>query len=79
MQVEATTKKKTVVSSPLYYNLPGSADIQLDWAGTTITKVTYPVAQYGIAIPLANSLFTSKKLPAIYFNIATGNILSIQP
>ena len=79
MQVEATTKKKTVVSSPLYYNLPGSADIQLDWAGTTITQVTYPVAQYGIAIPLANSLFTSKKLPAIYFNIATGNILSIQP
>lgn len=72
------TKKKVQTASQLYYNLPGSADITLEFAGKIIDTANYPIAQYGVAVPLAKNLFLTKQLPKIYFNIQTGNILSIQ-
>jgi len=72
------TSKKAQEPSQIYYNLPGSADVKVQYKGDVKVDETYPVAQYGAAIPLAQSLFTSKELPHIYFNTQTGNILSIQ-
>jgi len=78
IQVETSAKKKAPMPSPLYYNLPGSATFTLELGNKTITA-NYPVAQYGIALPLAKSIFTGRTIPTIYFNTQTGNILSIQP
>jgi hypothetical protein len=36
------------------------------------------VAQYGVAVPLTQDLFTGKKQASIRFNTQTGNILHIQ-
>lgn len=72
------TKKKVQVPSQIYYNLPGSADITLQFAGKTVAQAKYIIAQYGVAVPLAKNIFTTKQLPKIYFNTQTGNILSIQ-
>ena len=36
------------------------------------------IAQYGIAIPLAQDLFTGKQTPIIHIHPNTGNIQSIQ-
>jgi len=72
------TKKKVQAPSQIYYNLPGSADITLQFAGKTVAQAKYIIAQYGVAVPLAKNIFTTKQLPKIYFNTQTGNILSIQ-
>lgn len=72
------TNKNAAKPSQLYYNLPGSADIQIIFNGTTQASATYSVAQYGVAIPLALDLFSGKNIPHIYFNTETGNISSIQ-
>lgn len=68
---------KTPEPSQVYYNMPGSAQIVLEY-GQYMTEMTLPIAQYGVAIPLAKNLLNAKQLPEIYFNTATGNILSIQ-
>lgn len=75
----ADTKKsgKAQTPSQIYYNLPGSATVLVQY-GSITTENTYPVAQYGVAIPLALDLFTADKMPHIYFNTQTGNISSIQ-
>lgn len=74
------SKKKTSDEhSQLYYNIPGSAFISIDYAGKVIATATMPIAQYGIAVPLAKNILYTEKLPHIYFNTQTGNILSIQP
>lgn len=70
--------KSTAKPSQLYYNLPGSADVQVLYRDTTQASATLPIAQYGVAIPLALDLFTGKSIPHIYFNTETGNISSIQ-
>ena len=71
------TKKSKSQPSQIYYNLPGTADIQIVY-GTMTVKNTFQIAQYGVAIPLALDLFTSNNTPHIYFNTQTGNISSIQ-
>ena len=74
------SKKKTSDEhSQLYYNIPGSAFISIDYAGKVIATATMPIAQYDIAVPLAKNILYTEKLPHIYFNTQTGNILSIQP
>ena len=75
---ESTSKKgKINLPSQIYYNLPGSAQITLTWAKQQLTT-QLPIAQYGVAVPLALNLLNAKQTPKIYFNTATGNILSIQ-
>ena len=68
---------KKVELSALYYNLPGSADITLQYKDTQLTQ-HLAVAQWGYALPLAKALFVGKKQVSIQFNPETGNILSIQ-
>lgn len=70
--------KKALQPSQIYYNLPGHADITITYKGQNLLQASYPIAQYGVAIPLAKDLFVSKSKPIIYFNTNTGNISSIQ-
>lgn len=72
----AVEDKKALQPSEIYYNLPGQAAITITYKDITITA-SCPVAQYGVAIPLAKDLFIKHK-PTIYFNTQTGNITSIQ-
>ena len=69
---------KTLVPSQIYYNMPGSAQITLEYGKHVFSEMTLPIAQYGVAVPLAKNLVNTKQLPQIYFNTTTGNILSIQ-
>lgn len=69
---------KAQQASQIYYNLPGRADLLIEFKNQEIVKGTYQIAQYGIAIPLAQNLFTQNQTPIIYLNPETGNILSIQ-
>ena len=72
----AVEDKKALQPSEIYYNLPGQAEITISYKDITKT-ISCPVAQYGVAIPLAKDLFVKHK-PTIYFNTQTGNITSIQ-
>jgi hypothetical protein len=60
----------------LYYNLPGTANVVLRFQNKHLAQEV-AVAQYGVSIPVSNSLFIGKKV-SIVINPETGNILSIQ-
>ena len=77
LQTAYMADPKSTIPSQLYYNLPGTADICLQCQTFNIAQ-SVTVAQYGIAIPLAMDLFTSKQKNSIYIHPETGNILSIQ-
>ena len=68
---------KGIVPSQIYYNLPGSAQVHLQYQSLNILD-NITVAQFGVAIPLAQDLLTSNPKHSIYINPETGNILSIQ-
>lgn len=70
-------KNSKSLPSQIYYNLPGSASVKVGY-GAIKSEDTFPVAQYGVAIPLALDMFTATQVPHIYFNTKTGNISSIQ-
>lgn len=72
------TGKKAPVPSQIYYNIPGYGNYTISYDGAMLKEGGLPVAQFGIAVPLAKSLFTGKKAPEIYFNTETGYILSIE-
>lgn len=72
----AVEDKKALQPSEIYYNLPGQAEITITYKDIE-AKVSCPIAQYGVAIPIAKDLFVKHK-PIIYFNTQTGNITSIQ-
>ena len=67
--------KKAPVASPIYYNLPGSADYQLRLGEDVMAERTIAVAQLGVAIPLTRELLTENT--HIQLDNKTGNILSI--
>lgn len=70
-------KKKAPEVSQIVYNLPGNADIQVEWDGRILAQRTMPIAQLGVDVPLAKSLFTGAELPHIVFSEKSGNIVSI--
>ena len=70
--------KNAPVLSQIYYNLPGEAQVALSFKGKKVAEQNVTVAQYGIAIPLVQDLFTTKPTPIIKINKETGNILSIE-
>ena len=70
--------KNTPLLSQIHYNLPGEAKVALSFKGKQITEQTVAVAQYGVAIPLTQDLFTGKLMPTIKISAETGNILSIE-
>ena len=70
--------KNTPLLSQIHYNLPGEAQVALTFKGKQMAEQTVAVAQYGVAIPLAQELFTGKSTPIITISEDTGNILSIE-
>ena len=70
--------KNTPLLSQIHYNLPGEAQVVLTFKGKQMAEQTVAVAQYGVAIPLAQELFTGKSTPIITISEDTGNILSIE-
>lgn len=69
--------KNAPAASAICYNLPGAGLYTISYDGAMLLEGTLPVAQFGIAVPLAQSLFTGNKQPIIYFNTETGNIQAI--
>ena len=74
---EEPKKKKAPALSQIVYNLPGSADVKVDYQGRSLANRTIAVAQAGVDVPLAKEVFTGKELPVIVFSPKTGNIVSI--
>jgi len=69
--------KKISEPSPIVYNLPGYASIEVLYRNDKLGARTLPVAQFGVDVPLSKDLFTGKELPVIVLNEKTGNIESI--
>lgn len=70
--------KNTPSLSQIHYNLPGEAQVALTFKGKQMAEQNVAVAQYGVAIPLAQELFTGKTVPTIQISAETGNILEIR-
>lgn len=70
--------KNTPSLSQIHYNLPGEAQVALTFKGKQMAEQNVAVAQYGVAIPLAQDLFTGKTVPTIQISAETGNILEIR-
>ena len=70
--------KNTPLLSQIHYNLPGEAQVALTFKGKQMAEQNVAVAQYGVAIPLAQELFTGKTIPTIKISAETGNILEIR-
>lgn len=70
--------KNTPTLSQIHYNLPGEAQVALTFKGKQMAEQNVAVAQYGVAIPLAQELFTGKTVPTIQISAETGNILEIR-
>ena len=62
--------------SPICYNMPGKAHIQVTQGEEILLNETIQVAQLGISIPLEAELFVGEPVH-IRFDVQTGNILSI--
>ena len=69
--------KNAPAASAICYNLPGTGIYTISYDGATLLEGTLPIAQFGIAIPLPQNLFSGNKQPVIYFNTETGNIQAI--
>ncbi len=76
VQHYTTTEESAPSKYPtyIYYNLPGSATIQLLHNEDILAEQTIQVAQFGISIPLSQ---TRLKDAQIIFNTQTGSVLSI--
>lgn len=78
LEEKESKKAKVNIPSQIYYNLPGSAMVVVEFGQEIKASATLPIAQFGIAVPLAKDLLLNKNTPHIYFNTETGNILSIE-
>ena len=70
--------KNTPLLSQIHYNLPGEAQVTLTFKGKQMAEQTVAVAQYGVAVPLVQDLFTGRAIPKIKISAETGNILEIR-
>lgn len=64
--------------SQLAYNLPGHATVTIEYKGKTYVHGVWQVAQYGVAVPMAQEWFIGKNTPSIVLNPETGNIWLIK-
>jgi hypothetical protein len=78
LQEVVEQNSKAPLPSQIYYNLPGRAQVSIEYQNQELCNQQYLVAQFGVAVPLGQELFLNKPAPIIYFNHQTGNILSIQ-
>ncbi len=68
-------EEKTFPKGGVAYRIPGTANVKVDFDGSTLASKDFEVAQLGIVFGVAPSLFTSKKEPAyLHFNPLTGAI-----
>ena len=75
---QSAKSSKAAIPSQLYYNLPGTAKVVVEFGKDMRVSATLPIAQFGVAVPIAKSLLLSQPTPKIHFNTQTGNILSIE-
>ncbi len=68
--------EKMQAGSPIYQNIAGSADIRLTDGEKTIAMRSVPVAQAGVAVPLAADLF-QKQDTRVVFDTRTGSVKEI--
>ena len=78
LQEVVEQNSKAPLPSQIYYNLPGRAQVSIEYQNQELCNVQYLVAQFGVAVPLGQEMFGNKQEPVIHFNQQTGNILSIQ-
>lgn len=64
--------------SQLVYNLPGHATLTIEYKGKTYVQGVWQVAQYGVAVPMAQEWFIGRNTPSIVLNPETGNVLVIK-
>lgn len=72
-----TPEKPTKQSAPtLYYNLPGSGEMNVEYGEQVLISHPVEIAQWGVSVPLNSTLLNG--LTKIQFNPMTGNIISIE-
>jgi len=60
------------------YNIPGSADIEINFRGNTYAEANVSISQLGVTFGLDPRLFTDKKAPSfLLFNPTTGAIATL--
>lgn len=77
MESKGKKDKNAVEPSPIVYNLPGNADVEVYYKNELVRSRVIPVAQFGIDVPLPKDLFTDKELPKISFSEKTGKVMAI--
>lgn len=77
MESKGKKDKNAVEPSPIVYNLPGNADVEVYYKNELVRSRVVPVAQFGIDVPLPKDLFTDKELPKITFSEKTGKVIAI--
>ncbi len=69
---------KTFPKGGLAYNIPGKAEIKINYDGEDIADQTFEIAQLGVTFGIEPALFTDKKAPAyVIFDPRTGAISRI--
>ena len=72
-----TPEKSNKQSAPtLYYNLPGSGEMKVQYGEQVLVDHPVEVAQWGVSVPLNSALLNAST--KITFNPITGNIISIE-
>ena len=69
-------EKEVKLPPTLYYNIPGEAGMTVTYADATLLNIQFPVAQFGVTVPLNNMLLNGDT--RIQFDPMTGNIVSIE-
>jgi len=71
-----TPDKPSKQTAPtLYYNLPGSGEMKVQYGEQVLVEHPVEVAQWGVSVPLNSALLNAAT--RIQFNPLTGNIVSI--
>lgn len=78
MPIDNKGKVKEVPKGGVAYCIPGNANVELQFAGKSIFKNKFQVAQFGIVYSLSPGIFDDKKAPAsVTFYPQTGAIRDI--
>lgn len=78
MPADEKGETKRLPKNAVMYNIPGEANITLEYEGKTICNKTLQVAQYGIQFGLDPKMFTDKKNPSYaIFYPETGAVMEI--
>ena len=73
----AADADKQPAPSAIWQNLAGNADITLTDGEKLLVNKNIPVAQFGVAVPLAQDLFAKRKTQ-VRFDTRTGSVIEIK-